>query len=300
MKEHRIVGICAALLLIVCGIGVARAQTAPTVTLSATPPSGPGSVTPVLTWSSTNAVSCTASGGWSGTKQTSGTETLAPITATASYTLTCAGVADSKVTVAWVAPTQNTDDSPLTDLAGFRILWGRSATVLDQTTYLQDPTARTWVKDQFTPGTWYFSVRPFNAGGFEAADSNIASKVIGAAPTAAKTASVTVFKVPKPATLVTVAQAVYDVRPNESTFAFDRGRQVGSVKLGAACDEQRTTGADFFALERPSTAILTRPARSSALVAQCREKASSPTLSPIASFRDGRRVLMGASGDQAS
>src|SRR3989338_3496235 len=45
-----------------------------------------------LTWSSTNATSCTASGAWSGTKATSGTESTGSLTSTKIYTLTCSGV----------------------------------------------------------------------------------------------------------------------------------------------------------------------------------------------------------------
>ncbi len=43
-----------------------------------------------LTWSTTNATSCTASNGWSGTQAISGTSTQSP-TSNTSYTLTCSG-----------------------------------------------------------------------------------------------------------------------------------------------------------------------------------------------------------------
>lgn len=65
---------------------------APTVSLtsSATEVAAGGSVT--LTWSSTNATSCTASDAWSGSRGTSGTETVAPSGNGAStYLLTCSG-----------------------------------------------------------------------------------------------------------------------------------------------------------------------------------------------------------------
>lgn len=43
-----------------------------------------------LTWSSTNANACTASGGWSGTQSLNGTQTVTPTTAgSVTYTLTC-------------------------------------------------------------------------------------------------------------------------------------------------------------------------------------------------------------------
>lgn len=64
----------------------------PTVTLSAVPdPVTLGSST-TLTWTSTNATSCTASGSWSGTKATSGSEVQTPTAAgPVDYVLMCTG-----------------------------------------------------------------------------------------------------------------------------------------------------------------------------------------------------------------
>jgi peptidoglycan/xylan/chitin deacetylase (PgdA/CDA1 family) len=63
---------------------------APTVTLSASPTSITSGQSSTLTWSSTNATSCTASGGWTGSKATSGTQSISP-TANTTYTLACTG-----------------------------------------------------------------------------------------------------------------------------------------------------------------------------------------------------------------
>jgi len=65
---------------------------APTVTLTANPISVASGGTSTLTWSSTNATSCTATGGWSGTKGPSGTLGTATLAATTSYSLTCSGI----------------------------------------------------------------------------------------------------------------------------------------------------------------------------------------------------------------
>lgn len=62
----------------------------PIVTFTASPASITSSQTSTLTWSSTNANSCTASGAWTGTKNLSGTQTVTPTT-TSTYTLTCNG-----------------------------------------------------------------------------------------------------------------------------------------------------------------------------------------------------------------
>jgi chitinase len=44
----------------------------------------------MLSWSSNNTISCFASGGWSGNKSLSGSETVSP-PATTTYWLTCQG-----------------------------------------------------------------------------------------------------------------------------------------------------------------------------------------------------------------
>jgi hypothetical protein len=63
----------------------------PTVTLAATPVAVAVGGSSTLTWSSTNADSCTASGGWGGTLATSGSQSTGPLTVTTVYSMTCAG-----------------------------------------------------------------------------------------------------------------------------------------------------------------------------------------------------------------
>jgi hypothetical protein len=61
----------------------------PAVQISANPTAVTSGQTSTLTWSSGNATSCTASGGWSGNKALSGTQATPPITATTNFVLTC-------------------------------------------------------------------------------------------------------------------------------------------------------------------------------------------------------------------
>ncbi|MES2436420.1 MAG: right-handed parallel beta-helix repeat-containing protein [Patescibacteria group bacterium] len=63
---------------------------APSVYLS-TPTSVTTGGAATITWSSTNATSCIASGGWTGTKSVSGSQTIAGISSNNTYTLTCTG-----------------------------------------------------------------------------------------------------------------------------------------------------------------------------------------------------------------
>ena len=82
----------------------------PTASLAANPTSVPSGGTSTLTWSSTDATSCTASGTWSGTKATSGNQSTGPLTASSDYFLTCndssggSGSASATVTVPGTPP----------------------------------------------------------------------------------------------------------------------------------------------------------------------------------------------------
>jgi len=85
---------------------------APTISLSALPTSLSSGSTSTLTWHTTNATSCTASGAWSGSKSTSGSITTSALSSTSNYTLTCSGgggtVIGSVVVTVTVPPTSGT------------------------------------------------------------------------------------------------------------------------------------------------------------------------------------------------
>ena len=68
---------------------------APTLTLSANPGTINSGQQSVLTWNSSNATACTASGGWTGTRNLNGTETVGPLTQSTTYTLMCTGTGGS-------------------------------------------------------------------------------------------------------------------------------------------------------------------------------------------------------------
>ncbi|MBS0375186.1 MAG: hypothetical protein JSR73_11450 [Proteobacteria bacterium] len=69
---------------------------APTVSLSATPASVSAGSSAMLSWTSTGASACTASGGWSGSQPVSSSGTsVGPLSATTTYTLQCTGLGGS-------------------------------------------------------------------------------------------------------------------------------------------------------------------------------------------------------------
>jgi len=64
----------------------------PVITMSFASPTVNVGASDILTWSTTNATSCTATGSWTGVQPTSGTLTVTPTVAgTSSYTLNCTG-----------------------------------------------------------------------------------------------------------------------------------------------------------------------------------------------------------------
>ena len=83
----------------------ASVSVAPTVSLIATPASVVSGNSSTLTWSSTNATSCVASGGWSGSQSTSGSIATGALTASTGYTLTCTGSGGNASSTATVTVT---------------------------------------------------------------------------------------------------------------------------------------------------------------------------------------------------
>lgn len=81
-------------------------------------------------------------------------------------------------TVSWVAPTQNTDGTALTDLAGFNIYYGISSSSLTQKIQVQGPGTTNYVVTGLSTGTWYFAVSSVATDGAESAYSAVSSKTI--------------------------------------------------------------------------------------------------------------------------
>ncbi len=89
-----------------------------------------------------------------------------------------AAPATGSATLSWVAPTQNTDGSTLSDLAGYRIVYGTSSSALNQTISISNPSVTSYVIDGLASGTWHFAVKAYTSTGAESSQSNVASKTI--------------------------------------------------------------------------------------------------------------------------
>ncbi|MCX6743193.1 MAG: fibronectin type III domain-containing protein, partial [Candidatus Parcubacteria bacterium] len=175
---------------------------APAVTLFVQPPTPINSGdSATLNWSSSDATTCTASGGWTGTKAISGTLSVSPITTT-TYTLSCSGSAPETVTVTVNPPPKPSAPSGLTAEAvlGARIDLTWTDNSNNETgfkierkegaggTYTEIATASagviTYQDAGLSPYTlYYYQVRATNAGG-DSVYTSPASATTGAPPVA--------------------------------------------------------------------------------------------------------------------
>jgi len=81
-------------------------------------------------------------------------------------------------TLSWDAPTENTNGTPLTDLAGYTIYYGSSPGSLTQTISVADASATSYVVDNLSSGSYYFAVAADATDGTQSAQSSVGSKTI--------------------------------------------------------------------------------------------------------------------------
>ena len=80
--------------------------------------------------------------------------------------------------LSWQRPTMNEDGTPLTNLGGFVIRYGRSPGALTNRIAVNDPKRNEYVIDGLGPGMWYFSVSTITTSGTESAAGPVVSKAI--------------------------------------------------------------------------------------------------------------------------
>lgn len=95
-----------------------------------------------------------------------------------SFAITVVQASTGSATLSWTPPTQNTDGSSLTNLAGYRIVYGRTSSSLDQTVQVANAGTASYTITGLTSGTWYFRVKAYNSSGGESDVSNSGSKTI--------------------------------------------------------------------------------------------------------------------------
>jgi hypothetical protein len=122
----------------------------------------------------------------SGTPSTAGSH--GPITITASdgrsstslnaFTLKVDAPTLGTATVSWTPPAQRTDGSALTDLAGYRVYYGKGSGSLTHVININNVGQTSQHIENLDSGTWYFAVTAYCSKGLESPKSEIGSKKI--------------------------------------------------------------------------------------------------------------------------
>jgi hypothetical protein len=140
-----------------------------------------------LSWTSSHASACTASGGWSGSKSVNGSQSVGPLVKRTTYTLNCSGdggnamamisvAVNGTVTLQWQAPTENVDGSPLDDLASYKIYYGDSSRSYSESmTVAAGATSKSVTLES---GSYYFAMTALDDDGNESAYSNEVEKTV--------------------------------------------------------------------------------------------------------------------------
>jgi hypothetical protein len=93
-------------------------------------------------------------------------------------TVTTPATVTGSATLSWSAPSQNTDGSSLTNLAGFKVYHGTSASSMNDVVQLQGASLNGYTFSQLGSGTHYFAVSAYTSTGVESALSAVGSKSI--------------------------------------------------------------------------------------------------------------------------
>jgi len=87
-------------------------------------------------------------------------------------------VSTGSTTLSWMPPTQNSDGSPLTDLAGYKIYFGNESGNYHTSIQIDNPGLALYVVENLTPNIYYFVLTAINSSGVESQFSNEVSKLV--------------------------------------------------------------------------------------------------------------------------
>src|ERR1700730_7321937 len=70
-------------------------------------------------------------------------------------------------TLDWMPPTENSDGTVLTNLAGYTVYYGTSPSSLTQSVKVTNPGLASYTMSNLPSGTWYFAVTSYSSAGLE-------------------------------------------------------------------------------------------------------------------------------------
>jgi hypothetical protein len=75
-------------------------------------------------------------------------------------------------------PTENSDGTVLTNLAGYTVYYGTSPSNLSQSVKITNPGLASYTMSNLPSGTWYFAVTSYSSAGIESTRSGVVSATI--------------------------------------------------------------------------------------------------------------------------
>ena len=75
------------------------------------------------------------------------------------------------MTLTWQPPTENSDGTPLTNLAGYTVYYGTASQSYSQSIKLSNPGLSTYVVDNLPAGTYYFAIAAYDSSGAQSSFS---------------------------------------------------------------------------------------------------------------------------------
>ena len=95
-----------------------------------------------------------------------------------SFSIEVTQAALGSMTLNWSAPTENSDGTVLTNLAGFNIYYGTSPGNYTHQVRIDNPSINTYLVENLLPKTYYVVATAFNNSGIESTYSNVATKTV--------------------------------------------------------------------------------------------------------------------------
>ena len=94
------------------------------------------------------------------------------------YSISVVSAASGSAQLSWIPPTQRTDGSALTNLAGYRVHYGTAAGSYTHSVQIPNKSITSVVIEDLTATRWYFAVKAYNTSGVESAFSASVNKLI--------------------------------------------------------------------------------------------------------------------------
>jgi hypothetical protein len=85
---------------------------------------------------------------------------------------------DGTALVSWEPPTENTDDSVLTDLAGYKIYYGTFPGEYEKSITINNPAVTSYLIEDLGASDWFFVMTAFNSSQIESSYSEEMFKTV--------------------------------------------------------------------------------------------------------------------------